>query len=1108
MELFGIEAISSLALIFEKQDFLQTKHLIVASEKDLQKLKSFLRFKKPKILWYDLPPFPKPKSPDSERIRLKRRKWQSWACPEENKPGLFLASPQALLKKTRISSNAYMIKTGTDFIPSVLTGYEEKAFVEREGEFSSRAFLMDIFSPAYDRPLRVQLFGDQIQSIHLLDKTFKIRQTELKRALIPSLYEWSRAGEDRKKLCDHLREQENLLNCALPPHLFQSISRGEMCFGFENLLNCLDETCSLDGFHQPPQIWLFEPERAKAHFLEEQFKLEKELAFFTPENLFLGWEKLNGKNLENHILFQRSARTPKRQGLEPQKLRPQDLENQKFQPIHLKNFSSSLFKKTNCLQEDLKQLPVHNIVFVGARIEELKKTLLKEKILSSADQEFFQEKNLIFLESQIKESFFCEGDTAYLRGEDFVLRKAKNLSHFDFFRQKAKALEFSKLEIGDLLVHRQYGIGEFSGLQSLKLRDQKEDFIVLNYKEGDKLFVPAYRASQVKRYSRKRANSITKTLLDRLGYPKAWERKKSQAKKHIQSLAIDLIELYRLRKQKRRKPFAPVKNALDRFAEDFPWTETSDQKRAIKEIMADMDKDQPMDRLLTADTGFGKTEVALRAGFRALENHFQVCLLAPTTILTLQHFENFKRRFKNTPFQLALLNRFVSKKQKEDIFQKVKNGQIDFLVTTHSVFSPQLFFKNLGLLILDEEHRFGVRQKERLFRFRKNLDVLSLSATPIPRTLNMALTGIKDVSVIRQPPAKRKSVKIIIKGWDEGAQNSLIQAVRREKARGGQILFVHNRVKTLYQRAEYLQKLFPHFKMAVAQGQTDDLEKIMLDFFEKKYDMLVSTNIIESGMDIPQANTLFIDRAHEMGLSQIYQLKGRVGRSVQQAYCYLLFPERDRLSVLGTERLKLLEEFSGLGEAFQLALNDLENRGSGSLFGSEQSGHLQSLGEDLYFEILNEQLKDQKEVFVEPEIHLPFATGIPETYIPEPRLRLVYYKSLSEAIEEEDRQAIQWELLEEFGPFPEELQHLFFLLQIRDFCKKLLIRDFKVTKQALFLTFHEKTSVSPQKILKILEIKQGRMLGTQTCKIPLQNDDLFKEIERIFWELNQNTRPT
>lgn len=1196
LELFGIEAVSSLVLlfekIFEKKNFFQKNHLIVADSKDLEKLRSFLHFKKPKIPWYELPSFPKPKSPYSESIRLKRRRWQTWAHLTENRPNLFLASPQALLKKTDISLNFYVIKKGGNFNSFVLEDYEEAAFVERAGEFSSRAFLIDIFSPAYDTPLRVQLSGDKIQSVHLLDKEFKRRTKELEKALIPSLYEWSFKGEDRKKLCAYLRRQEKALSRTLPQELFKSFSRGNIYFGFENLLNCLNETCSLDFFPSPPLIWLFEPEKTKACFLEEKSRLEGEHPFFTERNLFLDWNKieeqqlqllegqgteeqngiqqglkdqdfkdqrvekkqerkLSSQNLKKHVeeqrkfnLFEEQKKTqngidfqefeknnyrehyrpenhntkfnqyslikvrasfPKTLFLEHESLSSENknfsLENESSTLFSLKDFSSSLFRKSKNLREDLKRLPVHNIVFSGSKIEELKKLLLREKILIPSDKDFFEGKNLIFLPNQIKESFFCQGDTAYLRAEDFMLKKKQNLGHFEFFRQRARALEFSKLEEGDLLVHRQHGVGEFVGLQSLRMLGRKEDFIILKYKEGDKLFVPAYKASQVKRYSRKRADRITKTLLDRLGSPKSWERKKSQAKKHIQSLAIELIELYRLRKQKKRNPFDPVQEALEDFSGEFPFTETPDQRRAIQEIMADMDRDQPMDRLLTADTGFGKTEVALRACFRALENHFQVCFLAPTTVLTLQHFENFKQRFKNTAFNVELLNRFVSKKQRENIFQKVKEGKIDLLIATHSVFSPRLSFKNLGLLILDEEHRFGVRQKERLFRFRKNLDVLSLSATPIPRTLNMALTGIKDISVISRPPAKRKAVKMILKGWDEGAEDFIVQACQKEKARGGQILFVHNRVRTLYQRAEQIQRLLPDFKMAIAKGQMENLDKIMLDFFEKKYDFLLSTNIIESGMDIPQANTLFIDRVHEMGLSQIYQLKGRVGRGAEQAYCYLLFPERDRLSVLARERLGMLKKYAGLGEAFQLALNDLENRGAGSLFGSEQSGHLQSLGEDLYFEILNEQLTDQKEIFIEPEIFLPFATGIPDSYIPEPRLRLLYYKNLSEALREEDRMAIQFELLEEFGPFPEEFSQLFFLLDIRDFCKKLLIKDFRMTKQNLSLIFHEKTSVSSEKILKILKTKKGKMLGDQTFKIPLDNDNCSKEAKQLLQEL-------
>ena len=1117
MELSGIEAISSLPLFLEQKDFLQTRHLIVAGPKDLDKLKFFLRFKKPKIPWYDLPPFPHPKSPWTKRILLQRRKWQTWANSLE--PALFLSSPQALLKKSRAFLPSPIIREGEKFNPSLLKDYEEKAFIEREGEFSSRSFLMDIFSPAYPLPLRIQFFGDQIQSIHLLDKSFKKRETKLKQAFIPALYEWGWEGEDRKKLCAYLKSQEQKLGQTLPSDLFKSFSRGEMFFGFENLLNNLDQTCSLDYFPQALQIWLFEPAKAKNSFLEEQSHLEKEQAFFNRDGLFLSWKKLD-KNI-NPIPHKQTLSRFKESGklkinaesawpllIKLRASSPNTLYNQSqtlSSALDLKNFSSSLFKKTSDLKEDLKNLPVHHIVFVGEKTDKLKKILLKEGILNSIDQDFIDEKNLIFLKSQIKESFFCQGETAYLNIEDLIPQKKQQIGSFDFFRQKVRALEFSKLETGDLLVHKQHGIGEFAGLQVLDVQGKKEDFIVLKYKGGDKLFAPAYKANQIKKYSKKRSDQITKSLLDRLGNPKSWERKKSQAKKHIQSLAIELIELYRLRKQKKRKPFALVKKALDQFAKDFPWTETADQKRAIQEIMEDMNKTQPMDRLLTADTGFGKTEVALRAVFRALEDGCQVCFLAPTTVLTLQHFENFKTRFKNTAFRLALLNRFIPPEEKNSIFEQVKAGKIDFLIATHSVFSPQLSFKNLRLLVLDEEHRFGVRQKERLFRFRENMDVLSLSATPIPRTLNMALTGIKDVSVISQPPEKRKPVHIIIKGWNEGMTADIIQAVRREKNRGGQVLFVHNRVRTLYQRAEQIQQLFPDFKIATAQGRTKFLDKIMLDFFEKKYDILVSTNIIESGMDMPQANTLFIDRAHEMGLSQIYQLKGRVGRGAEQAYCYLLFPDKERLSVLAEERLGLLKKYAGLGGAFQLALHDLENRGAGSLFGSEQSGHLESLGEELYFEILNEQLKNQKEIFIEPEIRLPFSAGIPTAYIPEPRLRLVYYKSLSEAKGLKARGAIQEEMLEEFGPFPEELSALFFLLELRDICKKLLIKDFQATQKTISLTFHEQTIVSAQSLLEILEKRKGKMLGDQSCRIPLQKDYFIEETKEILAEFAKSS---
>ena len=1079
-----------MALFFEKRD-LHKKHLLVADLNSLDKLKSFLNFKKTSFFWWELSPFPPPKSPYFESLIYKRKRWQAMA-QNKGQSGVFLASPQALLKKTNLQLSHFVLEKGKAFNYDVLNDYFHKEYVEREGEFSSRGFLIDIYSPVYDRPFRVELLEGQIKSLHLLDQTFKRRETELDQALVAPIYEWSFKGEDRRKLCDHLRQKENQLQAVLPSELFENISRGKSYYGFESLLNCLDQTCSLDFFSDLSQIWILEPEKTKEHFLNEQLKWQKELPFFTSENLFISWDKLEEKE---SALSKEDSR----------KYVSVKTGNGNLEQIHI-NFQTELtkitaFKKSKNIKKDLEDLPVSTLVFAGAHLEELKNLLLKEEVLSSLSADFFGQKSLIFIEKQLKESFVYVGDTAYLRAVDFITPKKQNLNFFDSFRQRARALEFSKLEIGDLLVHIQHGVGEFMGLQSLKMKEKREDFIVLCYKGGDKLFVPAYKAIEVKKYSKKPVGSVAKTLLDRLGNTRLWERKKSKAKKHIQSLAIELIELYKVRKQKNRKAFLPVKSALENFEKDFTWKKTLDQQRAIQDIMSDMDKDYVMDRLLVGDTGFGKTEVALTAVFRVLENNFQVCFLAPTTVLTLQHFKNFKERFKNTPFKLALLNRFISKKERENIFKEIQEGRIDFLIATHSAFSSQLFFKNLGLLVLDEEHRFGVRQKEKLFRYRKNLDVLSLSATPIPRTLNMALTGIKDISVISQAPEKRKPVKIILKSWENQIEQEIIQACKKEQAREGQVLFIHNRVKSLYSRAEHLQKLLPDFKIAVAHGKSQNLDKLMLDFFNKKYDLLTATNIVESGMDVPQANTLFIDRSHEMGLSQIYQLKGRVGRSQEQAFCYLLYPEKQSLSPLAQERLNLLEKYSALGSSFQLALNDLENRGAGSLFGSEQSGHIQSLGEELYFDILNEQLKNQTEIFVEPEIRLPFMAGIPPTYISDPRLRLLYYKNLSSAIGKEDRLSIQNELLEEFGSFPDELKHLFFLLDIREFCKNKLIVDFKAEEKSLTLTFHEQSLVSSQTIIELLEKQKGQMLSDRSCKIPFQTGDIIKESQKILKHL-------
>ncbi len=1093
-EIRGVEAFSSLALLFEKIFVPEQKspQILVAPDRDLKKIKKFLLLKKPKFSWFDLPAAPLTNSLFAEKIWNQRRLWQSWA--KQDSPSLFLTTPLSLLKKSSLKPPFLLLKKGDTLEDFEKLGYKQKSFVEKVGDFSQRGFLLDIYSPSYSSALRLELMDDKILHINLLSKDLKKREDSLEEALISSLKEWQLSGEDKKNLCQILKDRFTKDELPFREDLLKKISRGDTPFGFESILNTLDETCSLDFFSQKPTLWILEPENTKKDFEESLKKIEEEYPLFKKDFLYLPWKKLT---LESQITIHASA---------PPFTNPSEKTN-----LQINHFHSKVLKKPKNLKTLLEDTPVDYIIFVSQNLslEKQIKQILFETPLENQEksldtQTSFQGKTLVFLQGILEESFFSEEGSAYLQSEHVLpqAKQASQTSTFEFFRQQSKSLEFSQMEQGDLVVHRQHGVAQFEGLKTLTTHGQTQDFFVLLYQKGDKLFLPAHKAKEIKRYSRKSNVKITKHLLDRLGDPRRWETKKSQAKKHIQSIALDLMNLYKKRKQSFRKPFQSVAKPLEIFAQAFPFEETLSQKKVIKEVLADMDQSHPMDRLLCADVGFGKTEVALRASFRALENQLQVCFLAPTTLLSLQHYENFKLRFKNWPFRISLLNRFNSEKQKKEIFKNVQNGKIDFLIATHSVFSPHLFFKNLGLLIIDEEHRFGVKQKERLSRFKHNLDTLSLSATPIPRTLNMALSGIKDISVLSTAPAKRKPIKTFLKSWDEGIEDFIVESCKFEKNRGGQILFVHNRIKSIYQRAEQLQKLLPNFKIACVHGnmKSSDLEKIILDFFEKKFDLLLATNIIESGMDIPQANTIFIDRVHEMGLSQIYQLKGRVGRAEQQAYCYLLIPRREGLSSIAKERLSLLEKHQSLGAGFQLALHDLETRGAGSLFGGEQSGHLHALGEDLFFEILNESLEDQKEGFVDPEINLPLSIGIPSSYIPDSRLRLLYYKSLSEAEKTDRLENLKQDLLENFGAFPEDLKNLFSLLKIKSICKNLLIRDLKVSETCLTLVFHEKAKVPLEKVLSCIETKGWGMPTEHSLKIPIKKEEMFLQIENILKE--------
>ena len=1112
LEIEGLEVLSGLRdLLNQKSIQNQGPHLLLAEEEELKKFQIFLKLKPLKNPCFELPPFSLNGGGVSQRLIQKRRGWQAQA---RYSSGLFLASPQSLLKKTSVKAPLLQLKEG-DSLPDMQSlGYKPKNFTENPGDFSRRGFICDVFSPAYSTALRLELTGDQITSLHLLDASGKKRKESLTSALLPLTQEWLSRGGEVQKLCRFLKQE----GCGR--EALQSLKRGKIPFGFEILRNALDNTCSLDWFDHPPWIWIYEPEPLKKGFTDVEESFSRLPPLFSFKNVYLPWTRLEKERLI--YLHRGSVQKPpfspssvsRKVWSYPCRRIQKPLETflQKTNPsiliwvcpqgsknsVNLRTGSPASHRSGMNIPSMNQKKPTSSPEILQGSFEQSVKSRFPDSVLQ----------NSLFIAGHLGESFVNDSEgEAWLRPEDLeekTRNKPKNEDNsFEFFRQKAEALNFSELKEGELVVHRKHGLGKFFKLQALDMGGIPQDFIVLAYKEGDRLLLPAYKANEIKKYASYFPKN-PEAFLDRLGDPRRWEKKKEKVAKHIQALTLELIEIYRRRRAARRPSFKPVQEDLTKFAAGFPFQETKAQLKVISEIMKDMDQEYPMERLISADVGFGKTEVALRAVFRALKNGFQVCWIVPTTVLSLQHYENFKERFRGWPFRLALLNRFLNSKGKDQLLKKLRQGEVNFLIATHGVFNTSVFFKNPGLFVIDEEHRFGVSQKEKLNRLKSSVDILSLSATPIPRTLNMALSGIRDVSLIGEPPARRKPVQIFTKKWNP---DLIRKACDFEKKRGGQILFVHNRVKSIYEREQQLRAILPHYKIGLATGQMPpaQLEDVLIRFFNGKFDLLLSTNIIESGMDIPEANTLFIDRISTLGLSQLYQLKGRVGRGDTQAYCYFLLPERGKIAATARERLRLMEQYGDLGGGFHLALHDMETRGAGELFGARQSGFINTVGQEFYFELLRESLSRESEtetLFPEPEIKLPLSTSIPSSYIPDVPLRLFYYKSLSEA-SSAALKAIQSEMEHNFGDLPPETLNLFSLLEIRKTGRRLGLREMKTVGDFLYLSFQEKAAFPVENILKAIQNKGWKMRTEHSVKIPLEPEkDLFGQIKILLREFS------
>ncbi|MCX7126295.1 MAG: transcription-repair coupling factor, partial [Gammaproteobacteria bacterium] len=661
----------------------------------------------------------------------------------------------------------------------------------------------------------------------------------------------------------------------------------------------------------------------------------------------------------------------------------------------------------------------------------------------------------------------------------------------------------AELQTGSLVVHIDHGVGKYIGLEKITTDDIESEYVTLEYADRDRIYVPIASLNVISRYSAANTESIA---LNKLGTP-TWEKAKKKAAEQIRDVAAELLKVYAEREASQGFAFPKATEEFLAFRQAFPFEETVDQRTAIDAVVSDMTKTKCMDRLVCGDVGFGKTEVAMQAAFLAAINGKQVVMLAPTTLLANQHMQNFQDRFSDWPIKIGILTRLQSTKIQNETIEKIKEGKIDIIIGTHKLLNQKIKYKDLGLLIIDEEHRFGVAQKEKIKSLRAHIDILTLTATPIPRTLNLSMTGMRDLSIIATPPAKRLSIKTFVHDYDEGL---IREAILRETMRGGQVYFLHNEVSTMPVTAEKLREIVPEVTMQFAHGQMPEkgLEKTMSDFYHQRFQVLICSTIVESGIDIPSANTIIINNANKFGLAQLHQIRGRVGRSHHQAYAYLLVRNVKALTSDAERRLTAISELEDLGVGFQLATHDLEIRGAGELLGEAQSGNMECIGFSLYMELLDETVQALKkgeklpETFTRPtgpEINLHICALFPENYIGDVHTRLMLYKRLSECMNSDAIQNMKSEIIDRFGLLPEPAQYLFDLAHLKIRAIKLGIKKIDVNKLFGTIYFNEKPNINPTIIIELIQ-KQHQIYqlgGKNTLRFKSESDKPATRIEAV-----------
>jgi len=1000
-------------------------------------------------------------------------------------------------------------------------GYYHVTQVLHHGEFAIRGSIIDLFPMGISHPLRIDLFDDDIESIRTFDPETQLSIDKIDSIELLPAHEFP-LDDDAIKLFAKQWQQhfhQDPYDCPM----YQDICDGKYVAGSEFYLPLFfDETSNIFDY-LPKNSLIIRDAKTSAqiknfwneiHHRYEQLSHDITRPILKPSEIFLTEDELF-THAKNFIQITTQAEPLKsgagRHNFATQKPPSLTINHKLKQPLQsLKNFIDD----PNAVIPRLDRGIQCQFLFCAetqGRLEVLQNLLRSIEIipcLIASWQEFLNSKEKFCITvAPLDHGLVCQDiiliAESQLFGERVLQRRRRKKTDVD---HEAIIRNLVELNIGDPVVHINHGIGRFLGLNTITTDDITDEYLTIEYAGNDKLYVPISSLHLISRYS---GTDIEHAPMHKLG-TKQWEKIKRKAQQQIRDVAAELLEIYARRAAITGHAYKkPTQNYL-MFTESFAFEETPDQEHAIEQVIQDMTSDKTMDRLICGDVGFGKTEVAMRAAFIAVHNNKQVAILTPTTLLTQQHYQTFQDRFAAWPVNIAMLSRFITVKNQQKVIEQLKDGKIDIVIGTHKLLQKDIEFKNLGLLIIDEEHRFGVRQKEKIKSLRSQIDILTLTATPIPRTLNMSFSSIRDLSIIATPPEKRLSIKTFVQ---EKNKQTMCEAIMREIMRGGQVYFLYNKVENIQHVADDLAKLIPEAKINVAHGQMPEreLEHVMMDFYHRRFNVLVCTTIIESGIDVPSANTIIIDRADKFGLAQLHQLRGRVGRSHHQAYAYLFIPVKASITKNAHKRLIAIEASQELGIGFTLATHDMEIRGAGELLGEEQSGHMQAIGFNLYMEMLERAVKSlktgehidlDKPFEIGIEINLQISAIIPEDYLPNVHTRLILYKRIAGAKTPHELSELRVEMIDRFGLLPQACQNLFAIAELKLQTEPLGIQKITANTDAIKIEFSEKPKIDPQKIIDLIQAnpKQYKLSGTNKLqffietKTPQERIDAVKQL--------------